>query len=195
MKSTRVLAAFLCAMLAGCLPVTTKTPVGTTTGLGTDPALYGTWRGVPPDKKTEGDVTIHFVKLKDGTLSALQVFTEPKHDDDGWESYAVQTSTLAGQHYLNVMWTSENGKPVDTSAKDAIFPLRYTVKGRTLTLYILDEDKVKAAVQSGRIAGTIESGDAGDVTLTADAKTLDAFFAAPGIAQYYNVYLVLKKTE
>jgi hypothetical protein len=194
MKCTRVLAAILCAMLSGCLPVATKTPVGTTAGLGTDAALYGSWKGSPP--ATQGEVTVHFLKLKDGTLSVVQAFSSGKHDDDGWESYTVQTAALGGQHYLNVVWTSENGKPVDDAkTKAAIFPLRYTLKGRTLTLYMLDEDKVKAAIQAGKIAGTVEPGDTGDVVLTAEAKALDAYFASPAAARLYKLYLVLKKTE
>jgi hypothetical protein len=60
---------------------------------------------------------------------------------------------------------------------------------------MLDEDKVKAAIQAGKIAGTIESGDYGDVTITADAAALDAFFATPEAAKLFKVFIALKKAE
>ena len=44
MKLRHIAMAIGCSLLlAGCLPVTSTTPVGTTAGLGADEALYGTW--------------------------------------------------------------------------------------------------------------------------------------------------------
>ena len=52
-------------LVAGCLPVTSKTPVGTTAGLGADQALYGTWVGHSQDEKEKGVAYFHFLKGKD----------------------------------------------------------------------------------------------------------------------------------
>jgi hypothetical protein len=198
MTVRRFATALLCVLLAGCLPVTTKTPVGTTAGLGADPALCGMWKAVAAsDGDIPGKATVytHFVKPKNGALTALQIFSSTKHDDDGWETLAVQTSTLGTNHYLNAVWQSENGMPLTGSDKDAIFPLRYTIKGRTLTLYMLDEEKAKAEIKAGKIAGTIESGNNGDVKITADPKDMDTYFARPEAAKLYKLYMVLKRVE
>ncbi|MDE2182909.1 MAG: hypothetical protein KGJ78_07800 [Alphaproteobacteria bacterium] len=194
MTIQRFAAALLCVLLAGCLPVTSKTPVGTTTGLGADPALFGTWKGHGPESNSTGDVYLHFVQDKNGPFVAVMVGA-PQGVGGGWMAFDVRTSQLANNRYLNAVMTYSDNKPADGTMKDASFPLRYTLKGRTLTLYMLDEDKIKAAIQSGKIAGTVEPGDFGDVKITADAKELDAFFAAPESAQLFKVYMVLKRVE
>ena len=68
-------------------------------------------------------------------------------------------------------------------------------KPHPLTLYLLDEDKVKEAIKAGKIAGTVEPGDSGDVQITADAAALDAFFATPEAAKLFKIFVVLKRAE
>jgi hypothetical protein len=200
MKIQCVALAIACTLLlAGCLPVTSKTPVGTTAGLGTDPALYGTWIGHSEDQPDKGRtdkgvVYFHFLQGKDGALSVLWVAANGLADDS-WESFSASTAKLGANRYMNAAMTSENGKPTDDQLKNANIPLRYTLKGKKLTLYLLDEDKVKAAIKAGKIAGTIEPGDSGDVKITADAAALDAFFATPQAAKLFKVFVVLKKAE
>jgi hypothetical protein len=53
----------------------------------------------------------------------------------------------------------------------------YRIRNGALTLSSLDEEKVKLAIGSGRIAGTIDPGDDGDVHITAEPVAQDAFFA------------------
>lgn len=189
-----VVAIITAVMLAGCLPVTTKTPVGTTVGLKADPALYGTWKGHNVDEKDTQDAFAHFMKAKDGsiTIAVVQAFGVT---DDGWSIYTGRTATLGSNHILNVSMVRDNGEVPDAPLKEANFPLLYVVKGRTLTLYIIDEDKARAAITAGTIKGTIEPGTSGDVTITADAKELDAFMAKPEAAKLFKVMLVLKKVE
>jgi len=188
----RLLAVFVCAaLLGGCLPVTSKTPVGTTTGLGADAALYGTWKGHDDKAEEKGAVFVHFMKAKDGSIAAatISALGEP---GDGWQIYRLRTATLGASHYINAQLTQDNS---DTSLKNANFPLLYVLKGRTLSLYILDEDKVKAAIKAGKIKGTIEPGDSGDAVISEDAAALDAFFAKPQAAALFKPMLVLKRVE
>jgi hypothetical protein len=200
MTTSRAALILACTLLlAGCLPVTTKTPVGTTAGLAADPALTGTWAGHSqdqPDAKPNaiGQIYLHFLKRKDdGTLTALLVMSATNSDDDGWMSFALTGSTLGPNHYLNAVITGNNGG--DPDAKKQSFPVPYRIAHGTLTLYLLDEDKVKSLMEKGAIAGTVEQGSYGDVEITADPKPLDAFFARPEVAKLFKVFLVLRKTE
>ena len=47
----------------------------------------------------------------------------------------------------------------------------------------------------GKITGTIEPGTAGDVTITTEAKDLDAFMAKPEAKDLFKLLIVLKKVE
>ncbi len=193
MSIHRVAAAAACVLLlAGCLPVTSKAPVGSTTGLGADPALFGTWKGHSVDSDNKDDGYFHFMKAKDGSITVAVVMAKGG-SDDGWSVFNAHTATLGANHYLNAVETFDKDAPAEGSLKDANIPLLYTVKGRTLTLYLLDEDKAKAAVQAGEIAGTVEPGENGDVVLTAEPAALDAFFAKPEAAKLFKVMMVLKR--
>jgi hypothetical protein len=195
MKVFRTVVALIAAViLAGCLPVTTKTPVGTTAGFKNDAALYGTWKGKNPDDKQQRDGYFHFMLTKDGSLTIAVVMAEGG-GDDGWTVFNARAATLGQNHYLNAVMTFDKDEPVQGALKGATFPVLYVVKGKTLTLYLLDEDMAKDAVKAGRIAGTIEPGAAGDVTITADAKEFDALMARPDAAKLFKALLVLKKVD
>ena len=93
------------------------------------------------------------------------------------------------------METFDKDAPAEGDFKNANIPLLYVVKGRTLTLYLLDEDKTKEAVKAGKLAGTVEPGESGDVQITAEPEALDAFMAKPEAAELFKVLMVLKKVE
>lgn len=193
MKLIRVLVALAAAaLLAGCLPVTSKTPVGTTAGLNTDTALFGTWTGKNPDDKQQRNATFHFMLAKNGGYDIVVAMAEGG-SDDGWTAFTARTATLGPNHFLNVVMTYDKDEPVTGGLKNANIPLLYTLKGRTLTLYLLDENATKAAIRAGTIKGTVGQGDSGDAVITASAKELDAFMARPEAAKLFKVSLVLKK--
>jgi hypothetical protein len=191
-------------LLAGCLPVTSKTPVGTTAGLGADEALYGTWIGhsedqpdKDKDRKEKSVLYLHFLKGKDASAtSVLWVTTGSGKNDNGWMSFTINTAKVGANRYMNALWISEDGKPVENESKNAVIPLLYKFGSHhKLTLYLLDEDKVKEAIKAGKIAGTVEPGNFGDVKITADAPVLDAFFATPEAAKLFKVFVVLRRAE
>ncbi|MDE1938847.1 MAG: hypothetical protein KGI68_07490 [Alphaproteobacteria bacterium] len=195
MKCLYAAAALACGLLlAGCLPVTSETPVGTTTEFPSDSALFGTWKGHAEDQKT--DTYFHFLADKNGAVTAILVSAEGNKDDAGWMSFTLRTAKLGENRLMNAVETTDNGTPTEDSLKGANIPLLYTIaNGRRLTLYLLDEDKVKEAIKAGRIAGSIEPGNFGDVKITADAKTLDAFMATPEAAKLFKVFITLKKVD
>jgi hypothetical protein len=191
----RIATALTCALfLAGCLPVTSKSPVGTTMGLGADPVLIGTWKGHSPDTDNKTDGYFHFMAAKDGSLT-IAVIMAAGGSDDGWTIFNARTAVLGKNRFLNAVETFDKDAPAEGSLKNANIPLLYVVKGRTLTLYLLDEDKSKEAIKAGKIAGTIEPGESGDVEITAEPAALDAFMATPEAAVLFKVMMVLKKVE
>ena len=194
MKIHRIALAFAAAfLLAGCLPVTSKTPIGTTAGLGADEALYGTWKGHSQDADNKTDGYFHFMKGKDGTITALVVLAAGSQDD-GWTAFNVRTAKLGANRTMNAAETFDKDAPAEGSLKNTNIPLLYTINGKKLTLYLLDEDKVKEAIKAGKIAGTVESGNFGDVKITADGPALDAFMATPDAVKLFKVFIVLKRT-
>ena len=116
--------------------------------------------------------------------------------DDEWTAFNLRTATLGKNHFMNVVETFDNNEPVASDLKDASFPVLYKFgKNHTLTLYLLDEDKTKEAIAAGKLAGTVESGNFGDVKITSDDAALDAFMATPEAVKLFKVFLVLKKAE
>lgn len=182
-------AAFL---LAGCLPVTTTSPAGTTTGLSNDPALYGTWKGKNPDDPKQRDAFFHFMLAKDGGFDIAIAMAEGG-GDDGWTAFSARTARLGPHRFLNAVMTYDKNAPVEGTLKGANIPLLYTVSGRTLTLYLLDENAIKTAIKAGQITGTTGRGGSGDAVITANPGELDAFLTRPEAAKLFKVMLVLTK--
>lgn len=174
MRFSRLWAAVFAVALSGCLPVTTKTPVGTTAGLGGDPALIGVWR--VEEKKAESGY-IAFLKNGDGTLTAI-VNGDDKSGPDVWQRFQIKTATLAGHNFINAREIEVGGKTADDSLAGEIIPIRYEILRNRLALYLFDEKKTADAIKAGALAGTVEPGDFGDVHVTADGASLDAFMQA-----------------
>jgi len=190
-----MLLAGLALAVAGCLPVTTKSPVGTTAGLGADPDLIGTWKGRSVADKTV--MFFHFLRAKDGGIDAVLVGPSTKKDEGGWMAIHIETAALGTSRFMNARAIYDGGKPAEGAMAEHTFPVLYSFGARhELTLTLLDEDAAKAAVKAGKIAGTVGEGMSGDVLLTADAKTLDVFFQTPdGMALFKKPFAVLKKVR
>jgi hypothetical protein len=187
-------------LLTACLPVTSTSPVGTTVGFAADPALSGLWRGQV--HRPEGWVYMTFFPQADGTTTALLISPpDPSRKDDSakgdWSAYALQTAAVGPYRYMNAKELSNNGKPPDAAQADKTFPLLYRVNSDgALVIYLLDEKAAAAAIKSNAIAGTISQGQFGDITLTADPTTLDAFMATPaGRALFVKPLILLKKVK
>lgn len=195
MRVIRIAATVACVfLLAGCLPVTSTTPVGATAGLGADKALIGTWKGHSADADNKDDGFFHFMQAKDGSLT-LAVIMAKGSADDGWTIFNTRTATLGKNHFINAVETFDKDAPAEGALKNANIPLLYVMKDHTLTVYLMDEDKAKAAINAGKIKGTIEPGNSGDVRITADAAELDAFMARPEAANLFKVLMVLKRAD
>ena len=194
MRSTRLaLAACAVLLLGACLPVTTKTPVGSTAGFANDPSLAGTWVG-----STKGDPAVsyfHFLPKEDKTITLVGVTPPQKDEKGGWGTYPLQTTVLGKNHYMNAHEWLDDGKPADQKAQEANVTVYYTIEGDTLKAYLFDEDKVKALIASHKIAGTVDPGQFGDVHITEDATKLDAMLTKPDASRLFTLLVTLHRVK
>jgi hypothetical protein len=178
--------------LAGCPPVTTTAPLGSSVAAATDPGFTGIWRGRAG--ASEGPSYFTFLPQDDGSINAVVVTPPTPHDKGGWGVFALRTLTLGPNHYLAVHQTIADGKPATGRAAEQTVPVlyRFTPDG-ALVLYLIDEDRARAAIAANKIAGTAENGKFGDVTLTAIPAALDAYLASPGGRALFGKPLVVLK--
>ncbi|MBI3677123.1 MAG: hypothetical protein HY243_10980 [Proteobacteria bacterium] len=186
----------LSLLVAACLPVTSTSPVGSTAGLKSDPALFGIWKGKPKG----ADNNSYFVFLppkgdaQDDMGGVLIFSLDP--NDSGLMTMSIQTSELGNLHFMNARMVSEDAKPSDDPESKNTFPVLYEFSHGKLTLYLIDEDAVKAAIAAGKIEGMIEPGTYGDVVITASPEKLDAFMQSKdGRALFREAFAVLMKVE
>lgn len=162
-------------VLTGCLPVTSSSPLGTTAGPTSDPLLTGMWEG-----KLGSSTDVAYIAFYpgDGGTRKIVVLAPPTaNDEGGWIVFEAREATLGGNTYLDAREIEDNGKAPDARLAHVPILYRFTGDG-LLALYLIDERAARAAIEEGAIAGVIEPGEFGDVTLTAAPATLDAFFAS-----------------
>ena len=187
-------AALAALTLAACYPPTTTHPIGTSSGLKPDPMLAGLWKGKAASGGEDG-AYFHFLQQHDGSITAILVQAGNQPDGD-WNLVTLTTARVGANRIMNARMISSNGKP-ETDAPAGTIPVLYriTTNGR-LTLYMMDETAVKAAITAGKIKGTIEKGSLGDVAITADPVELDAFMASgDGRALFTKPFFVLRKMD
>jgi hypothetical protein len=161
-------------VLAGCLPVTSSSPLGTTVAATGDPQLTGMWKGKLGT--SAGAAYVIFYPGHDGVQKIVLLAPPTANDEGGWMVFQARAATLGGNTYLDAREVEDSGSPPDT--KLGHVPVLYKI-GRDgfLVLYLVDETAARAAIARGTLAGTVEPGEFGDVTITANPAALDAFFS------------------
>lgn len=196
MKAIRIVFVLIAALAtAACLPVATKTPIGSTQGFVMDPSLIGTWKGTANAEKVQS--WFHFLPGRENTIMAVVVTPASDNDSGGYGAFALQTVKLGNNWFMNAQEVSDNGNVANDKTAQNTTPLRYTISDDgKLTLYMLDEKATAAAIKAGKIAGTVEPGEDGDVTITAEPDDLDAFFQTPeGVALFSKQFAVLTRVD
>jgi hypothetical protein len=167
-------AVILAAALSSCLPVTSSSPLGTTVTTKPDPQLTGLWKG---KIGSAANAYLTFYPARDGTMKIILLAPPTADDEGGWMIFEARPVALGGNTYLDARAVDDGGKPPDPKLTHV--PVLYRVNGDgLLAVYLIDEEAARNAVDKRTIAGTIEPGDFGDVTLTAAPAALDAFFAS-----------------
>jgi hypothetical protein len=192
----------LCALFAaGCGSVTTKYPIGSTTGLVPDTALVGTWRGQIDDSKPQSPpFFLHFIKTHGPMLA---VWVAPRVNDKGEGGvilFQITTGRTGDNRFINSK-ELKMGAPHGVEGKGT-FPSLYQFDGNDLLLYKLDKQKTAEAIRSGKIAGIITQhgspnslSNYEDVQITAEPVALDAFMATSEGKSLFDSMMVLKKVE
>jgi hypothetical protein len=185
----RFLTASLLLLTAACLPVTSKSPVGSTVGFKPDKLLFGTWKA----RDADGDAPsyVHILGNEDGTMTAL-IVTSPRNDNPGdWSTYTLRAATLGTNAIVNAQESIANRKPSEGPLVKASVVLLYRATGaKQVTLYQMDDKAVAGAIRGGEIVGEIEPGENGDVRITAGEPALDAFMKTPRAARLFVKPLV-----
>ncbi len=193
-KFPAALAALALLALAACYPPTTTHPVGSTTGQKPDPVLVGLWKGAPANKDERG-AYYHFLPQLDGSTRVVIVQTGDQPDAD--VILVSMTTTRLGQYrFMNARLVTSEGKPVDASPAGTV-PVLYKIDAKgAMTISLMDEKAAKDAITAGKIKGTIEKGEYGDATITADPAALDKFLQSPaGLALFKKPFVILTKME
>lgn len=154
----------LCLLLAGCIPV--KNVEKAWSAGKADKALAGTWVS-----KSDASEKIGFVLTDKGFLVTS-------------DNNACRTVQVNGHQFLIFakMRAAVLGfDQVEDEDKDGTL-FRYTVVGDTLTMYILDQDKLKAAVKAKEVAGELDENNSPRLLELDDAtlKWLGSVAGGPG---------------
>lgn len=195
MKAIRFLVLGAAALfVAACLPVTSKHPIGSTAGFKQDQALIGLWKTHGDDKDAK-DGYLAFLKAGDGAMTAI--LFSPDDDEGEWDTFSIQAATLGANHVMNLRMVLKDGVPSDEPDTKEIIPMFYRIADDgSVTLALLDDKATKAAIQAGKLAGTVQPGDMGDVRITAEPAKLDAFFASKDAENLFSQkLLVLTKVQ
>ena len=170
-------------LLAGCVP-TAENPITSKKGAG-DQSLIGAWKGTSNDNTP---IWLHFLRGKDNEIGAVLMprGTGDKAPDE-WSAFRVVTAEIKGTHYMSALWDYNDGKPTEGRDK-GYHLLRYAIASDgTLSLWLVDEEKLIAAVESGKLEGKIEGeGGSKEVRVTASSEKLGKFLAKSNPAELFD---------
>lgn len=178
------------ATVSGCLPVTSREPIGATVGFSVDPHLLGTWKASGPS----GDSPAYLHILGgDGEGTTALLVTSPVKDNPGdWGLYRLRSARLGENNFVNVQEVSSNGKPSEGPLHDINMVFLYRQTGpKQITVYRMDDKAATNAIHRGEIAGEVEPGAHGDVRITARQPALDAFMKTPRAGSLFSKVLMV----
>jgi len=181
-KSLLLILGLLCFVFTSC--VDSDNPLSDPKQSAGDPGLLGVWRV----SEKNGDVAYYHVgqagsNFPTGMLRVKVIIHTkdgelPRPDND---DMLVFTTTLGNNHYFNI--TSLDAKQIksmgdskwEPSMAEGYFIYRYEIRGDKLIVAGLDSDQKKAAIQAGKIKGTVEDKN---VRITDMTENLARFIAA-----------------
>jgi hypothetical protein len=149
-------------LLAACIPEFAN-PVGG--GAAADPAIVGAWRAAP--KSDPSDVMLLDIRA-DGEGVTLTM-TSP--DDKGEKPLVFKGRTGTGSGGSRFVSIRPQGE--DMGPDVGYFVFRYEQRGADIHVWSLDPEKLAAAVNAGKIAGTT-SGQGTDTSVKVTAAPDEA---------------------
>lgn len=83
-----------------------------------------------------------------------------------------------------------------TEAGDGVYVIvKHEIKDDALTVWMLDEEKVKAAVKQGKLSGKVKNGAFSEVVVSASSEKLTAFFKSSDSKQLFTLFGRLEKVK
>ncbi|HEX6187328.1 MAG TPA: hypothetical protein VFZ40_04555 [Pyrinomonadaceae bacterium] len=164
-------------VLSGCVVVFTN-PLPVSQPLGLDKRLLGRWAG----KDEQGnDYSIRFETRANGNT----VVSLP---DVGYRNplFRVVTTEISTVNYLILR--------LDDPSDDKTYMVgSYSIGGDSLTICLLNEDRIRAAIKQGRLKGKLANSPWGGATITENSKSVLAFLASPNSKDLFTCPGELKK--
>ena len=181
-------------LAAACLPlvscIDSKGPLSSPEKAKADLELAGVWRA----KRNDGSVQYYHVartgdKLPAGILRAVSTV----HAVNGtlWrpDEMLLFSSDIGNDRYLNIAAVNKTALDQleksgwDDKLVQGYFIGKYQVQGDALTIWSIDREAKRRAIQSGKIKGTVEKND---VFFTDTPENVAALLAAPANADLFN---------
>lgn len=170
-----------CSLFASC--VDSKAPIESPEEAKPDSEAVGLWYA----KQDNGTVEYYHVAAAAGELppSVMRVVAV-FHGNQGELSRPVEllafSTSIGGSQYLNVAYI--DGKDYDRVIKEGLKPelilgyfiAKYEIQDDTLTLWAMNPEAKRQAIEAGKIKGTI---DRKSVFFTDTSKNIAALLAAP----------------
>lgn len=130
--------------LTGCFVTSRQMPAGT--GPISDEALVGDWRAVDADSGKDENVFIHIQK-PDANQPLRVILVEDKE----YHVYELRTTRVGARNVFSVKIIA----PAESlkEGNDGSFLGYYEAKGADLRFYLLDANKVTAAIRAGKVQG------------------------------------------
>lgn len=162
--------------LSGCIPLAER-PLIAADESQPDPDLVGTWLMTIDNDQVRFDI----IPRADGTLDAVSV-TLDEDGPDEWSVYRLHAGRLDGHRLFSArMIASDNEAPDPGRPVHVLFRYRKQADG-TVALWNLDEDRVAAAIEAGRLPGRVDRGRwATEIVITAEPERYRAFLRDGGI--------------
>jgi hypothetical protein len=183
----------VCLLMTSC---DSKEPISDPQTANIDPALLGVWRTTNKDGSVEyQQVGRAGGKLSEGILRTIGVNHRKDRSLSDPEDFLFFCSEVGKSRFLNVIMTNQE-KDIDKlqeSGWNAKFVggywfAKYEVQGDTLTVWGVDDNAKRRAIEKGTIKGKIEKDKNGNesVYFTDSSKNLAIFLASPGGAKLFD---------
>lgn len=175
------LASFVCLVLVGC--VDSDSPLSDPAAAKPDERLAGVWRL----RGEDGQVTYYHIghlegKLPKSVMGVVSV-THKQGTVGAPGELLIFPSALGDKTYLNITGGKKESLQAihekGWKAADAYFIFKYRVDGDKLSLWIMDGEVKRRAIEGGKIKGVIEKKQlAGDIVKFTDTTENVARFVA-----------------
>ena len=172
-----IFAAALASMLSGCVVVFTN-PLPASQPIGHDERLLGKWEG---EDEQGNSGWIRFEMPTD----QIDIFLS---GDWGYHNPAFRavTTNISGDNHMIL-------RVNDPALGKEYMVVRYSINGDTLTLCLLNADKVRAAIKDRKIKGKLGYSQWSGAVITESSKNVLGFLKSPGSKDLFTCLLKSKK--